>query len=616
MTAPIDSGTRLTPVQWLICAIAAIGFAFDIYEILMLPLIVRPALLELTGAAPGSPQFQMWVGRLFYIPAFAGGIFGLLGGYLTDLFGRRRILTYSILIYAIAAFLSGFSTSIEMLLVLRCFVFVGVCVEFVAAVAWIAEIFPDAKQREAALGYTQAFSSIGGLMVTGAYYVAVTYGPQLPAIAGGHSPWRYTLISGVIPALPLIVIRPFLPESPAWQQKKAAGTLRRPSIAALFTPELRRTTIVTTLMFAFAYGAAFGAIQQMPRIVPGLAERWEQPDERTYVFHLRRGVRFHHGRELTAEDIRFTFESLATVGSPHAAVLEEVHKIRVLDPYRVAFHLKRRFAPILYHLTVGIVPAELAGRDGFGQQPVGTGPFRFKRWVQNERVEVAVGLRPRQVGLGQLHAAHLLVAQEAGRVDHAELGQVRGPLRRARSPAGAGRAAGRPRRARSAPRPPGTGCRTAGQLQRLLVGVAGGAGVVKPLDARHHRQAVGTDQRLGLIADQRQRKRGQLQGPVVRAEVAVHQRQPAYRVRFPAAAADLPEQVPGTAVVALGPAEVAEQVVRVAAGAETGGLGAGEPALLADRRRPGCVVDDLRQLAPLAVDRGQVDQHDRFGAPG
>ena len=102
MTAQIDPSIRLTPVQWLICAIAAIGFAFDIYEILMLPLIVRPALLELTGAAPGSPQFQMWVGRLFYIPAFAGGIFGLIGGYLTDRLGRRRVLTYSILIYAVA----------------------------------------------------------------------------------------------------------------------------------------------------------------------------------------------------------------------------------------------------------------------------------------------------------------------------------------------------------------------------------------------------------------------------------------------------------------------------------------------------------------------------------
>lgn len=270
---------RFTRTQWLICAMAAIGFAFDIYEILMLPLIVRPALLELTGAAPGSPEFQMWVGRLFYIPAFAGGIFGLLGGYLTDLFGRRRVLTYSILIYAVAAFLSGFSTSIEMLLVLRCFVFVGVCVEFVAAVAWLAELFTEPKLREKVLGYTQAFSSLGGLLVATANGLAVTYAARLPEIGAfgleienPHAVWRYTLMSGVIPAIPLILIRPFLPESPIWQQKKTAGTLKRPSIAALFSPALRRTTIVTTIMFAMAYGAAFGAIQQIPQIVPGLEE--------------------------------------------------------------------------------------------------------------------------------------------------------------------------------------------------------------------------------------------------------------------------------------------------------------------------------------------------------
>ena len=271
--------SRLTPVQWLICAIAAIGFAFDIYEILMLPLIVRPALLELTGAAPGSPAFQMWVGRLFYIPAFAGGIFGLIGGYLTDRLGRRRVLTYSILIYAVSAFASGFSSSIGMLLVLRCFVFIGVCVEFVAATAWLAELFTEPARREKVLGYTQAFSSIGGVLVATVNGLCVTYAHNLPAVAGfglaiadPHAPWRYTLMSGVLPAIPLILIRPLLPESPAWQQKKAAGTLRRPSIAALFSPEFRRTTIVTTIMFAMAYGAAFGAIQQIQQIVPGLPE--------------------------------------------------------------------------------------------------------------------------------------------------------------------------------------------------------------------------------------------------------------------------------------------------------------------------------------------------------
>ena len=79
-------------------------------------------------------------------------------------------------------------------------------------------------------------------------------------------------MSGIIPAIPLIIIRPFLPESPAWQAKKRAGTLRRPSFAALFTPEFRRTTIVTTIMMAAVYATAFGAIQQMPRVVPGLEE--------------------------------------------------------------------------------------------------------------------------------------------------------------------------------------------------------------------------------------------------------------------------------------------------------------------------------------------------------
>ena len=49
------------------------------------------------------------------------------------------------------------------------------CVEFVAAVAWLAELFTDPKQREAVIGYTQAFGSIGGVMVTGAYYLVVTY---------------------------------------------------------------------------------------------------------------------------------------------------------------------------------------------------------------------------------------------------------------------------------------------------------------------------------------------------------------------------------------------------------------------------------------------------------
>jgi MFS family permease len=284
-TSSSDHSSPLTPIEWLICFVAALGFAFDIYELLMLPLIVGPALLELLGAKPGSPEFNQWVGWLFWLPAVAGGIFGLIGGYLTDLFGRRRVLVWSILLYAFSAMAAGFATSVGWLLLFRCTTFVGVCVEFVAAVAWLAELFPDPRRREAVLGWTQAFSSVGGLMVTGAYFLAVHYAESLPAIHGAHAPWRYTLISGVIPALPLILIRPFLPESPAWRAKKEAGTLKRPSLAALFQGDLKKVTLVTTLLFACSYGAAFGAIQHVPRIVPGLAEvsGLPRPDQQKVV---------------------------------------------------------------------------------------------------------------------------------------------------------------------------------------------------------------------------------------------------------------------------------------------------------------------------------------------
>ncbi|PYV41256.1 MAG: MFS transporter [Acidobacteria bacterium] len=274
---PARGSSSLTFIQWIICGVASLGFAFDTYELLMLPLIIRPALLELAQVKPGTPEFNAWVGMLFYIPAVAGGIFGLLGGYLTDRLGRRRVLVWSILLYALSACAAGYATSMVLLLILRCTTFIGVCVEFVAAVAWLAELFPEPKQREKVLGYTQALSSLGGLMVTAAYYVVVTHGHSLPAIRGGHEAWRYTLISGVIPAIPLILIRPFLPESPIWQEKKSKGTLKRPSLAELFQPALRQTTWVTTLMFACSFGAAFGAIQHTPRIVPGLKEVRDLP---------------------------------------------------------------------------------------------------------------------------------------------------------------------------------------------------------------------------------------------------------------------------------------------------------------------------------------------------
>jgi Major Facilitator Superfamily len=271
---PMEStgAPRLTPIQWLICAVACLGFAFDIYETLMLPLIVRPALTTLGNLKPGTSAFNLWVGLLFFVPNLAGGLFGLLGGYLTDLLGRKRILFWSILLYSLSAYWASYSTSLTQLLILRCTTLIGVSVEFVAAITWLAEFFPCNTRRESVLGYTQAFTTLGGLMVAGAYYLSVTYAERLPLIRGGHEAWRYTLLSGLIPAIPLLLVRPFLPESPLWQEKRLKGGLERPAFSELFQPALRKTTIVATLLFACSFALAYGALQQTIRMIPGLAE--------------------------------------------------------------------------------------------------------------------------------------------------------------------------------------------------------------------------------------------------------------------------------------------------------------------------------------------------------
>jgi len=272
----IPEPQRLTTTHWLICIVAAIGFAFDTYELLMAPLVAPSALARLLGADPftaaGNAEITAWFRNIQMASGLSGGFFGLIGGYLTDRFGRRRVLVWSILLYAFSAFAAGFATNVWMLLILRCTTFIGVCVEFVAAVAWLAELFPNPKQREMVLGYTQAFSSVGGLMVTAAFAFSNRFAEVLPAIHGEHAAWRYTLISGLIPAIPLMLIRPFLPESPSWQMKREQGTLRRPRFSELFAPSLRRTTIVTAIMFACTLGTAFGTIQFAPQIVPGLVE--------------------------------------------------------------------------------------------------------------------------------------------------------------------------------------------------------------------------------------------------------------------------------------------------------------------------------------------------------
>jgi peptide/nickel transport system substrate-binding protein len=115
-------------------------------------------------------------------------------------------------------------------------------------------------------------------------------------------------------------------------------------------------------------------------VAPGLAEGWEIPDALTYIFHLRRDVRFQDGRPLTARDVKWTFDSLlqGKIRSTKAANYRFVERIDAPDVGTVIFHLKEPDSPILWNLSdgaIGIVP--FGSLEEVTPHPVGSGPFKF-----------------------------------------------------------------------------------------------------------------------------------------------------------------------------------------------------------------------------------------------
>jgi peptide/nickel transport system substrate-binding protein len=132
-------------------------------------------------------------------------------------------------------------------------------------------------------------------------------------------------------------------------------------------------------------------------IEPDLAESWIQPNDTTYIFKLRRGVRWHpkppvNGRELTAEDVKYTYERFMGPTNPNRGLLEQVEKIEAVDKYTVKFTMKEPFAWLLEALastSTWIIAKEVVEQHGDLKKPetsIGTGPWMLERYEPNLRL--------------------------------------------------------------------------------------------------------------------------------------------------------------------------------------------------------------------------------------
>lgn len=153
-------------------------------------------------------------------------------------------------------------------------------------------------------------------------------------------------------------------------------------------------------------------------VVGDLAESWDTPDLRTYIFHLRRGVRFHDGAELTADDVVFTIQRILDpkTASPARSYLDAVDGVTAVDRYTVRLHLAYPLASVLSGLTSGnasIVEKAAVLRAGDLQKTeAGTGPFMLAQWVPDNYMRLARNPRYFKRGLPKVDEVVIRVIPE------------------------------------------------------------------------------------------------------------------------------------------------------------------------------------------------------------
>ena len=177
-----------------------------------------------------------------------------------------------------------------------------------------------------------------------------------------------------------------------WNQAMAAGTLTAVVGADLNTLDPAKVKTGEEMNVVYLVYSGLTEMDRNMKVQPDLAESWEVSDDlKTWTFHLRKGAKFHHGREVDSDDVVTTVERVMdkATGSVARANMMIVEKVEAVDKHTVRFQLKIPYAifpEMMGERQMKIVPRDKL--DTIARAPIGTGPFVLKAWHPSDRVEV------------------------------------------------------------------------------------------------------------------------------------------------------------------------------------------------------------------------------------
>lgn len=242
----LNEYVKPTKTHYKILFLSWAGWVFDFYDLILFTFLMIPLKAEL---GLSDIQVSFVLGSSLAATAVGGVIFG----YLSDKFGRKPVLQWTIVTYSIGTFLSGFSNGLLPLLIFRIITGLGVGGEWATGQTFIGETFP-AKMR----------GRYGAFMQTGA-----PLGIALATIIGGYlAPvigWRECFYISILPAILVIFMRRHLPESDIWEvNKNLKPDVKENKFLLLFNKDNRRMFVLALVLAVFDMSAYWFTYSWMP----------------------------------------------------------------------------------------------------------------------------------------------------------------------------------------------------------------------------------------------------------------------------------------------------------------------------------------------------------------